>query len=150
MELDVIIRGDAGRDAIRHIDRTGWAAAFRAGRSMVSKNSRGWLRVAHQAGVEFIDQHADGDVQFGQREEAPVTQPRQGPSAARSGRRPRPWPCRAACAARRHDGRAVMGGEVLIGSVYTASYRLAVVTPALRLSQTIAFGTLPRNASALT
>ena len=35
--------------------------------------------LAHQAVVEFIDQRADRDVQLCEREEAPVTQPRQNP-----------------------------------------------------------------------
>ena len=58
-----------------------------------------------------------GDVQLRQREEAPVTQPRQDPALrdldgdldlGLVARLARP---------RRHDGRAVMGGEVLIDSL---------------------------------
>ena len=55
--------------------------------------------LAHQAGIEFIDQRADRRVQLGEREEAPVAQPRQDPALDDQHRRPRPWPCRAACAA---------------------------------------------------
>ncbi len=42
---------------------------------------------AHQAGIEFVDQDADCDVQLGEREEASVTQPRQNPSLDDENRR---------------------------------------------------------------
>ena len=56
-------------------------------------------KFAHQAVIEFIEQHTDGDVQLGEREEASVAQPRQNPSLDTSAPQLRPWPCRAACAA---------------------------------------------------
>jgi hypothetical protein len=45
----------------------------------VSKNSRRLAPSLRQAGVEFVDQSADGDVQLGEREEADIAQPRQNP-----------------------------------------------------------------------
>ena len=118
LDLDVIIRGDAGATPFGIL--IGLAGQRHQGGPIdgLEELPAAGAELAHQAGIEFVDQRADGGVQLGQREEAPVAQPRHNPAfddqhrtldlglVARLA-----WP-------RWHDGRAVMGGEVLVGAVY--------------------------------
>ena len=73
--------------------------------------------LAHQAGVELVDQDADRDVQLGEREEAPIAQPRQNPSLNDENRRLDLGLVARLARPRRHDGGAVMGREILVGPV---------------------------------
>lgn len=75
--------------------------------------------LAHQAGVEFVDQDADRNVQLAEREEAPVAQPRQNPSLDDKNRRLHLGLIARLAGPRRHNGGAVMGGKILVGPVDT-------------------------------
>ena len=80
MDLDVIIRGDAGAPPFGIL--IGRAGQRHQGGPIdgLEELPAAGAELAHQAVVEFIDQLADGDVQLGQREEAPVAQPRKDPA----------------------------------------------------------------------
>src|SRR3989454_7402094 len=73
--------------------------------------------LAHQAGIEAVDQDADRDVQLGEREETPIAQPRQNPSLNDENRRLDLGLVARLARPRRHDGGAVMGREILVGPV---------------------------------
>ena len=117
VDLDVIIRRDAGAPPFGIL--VGLGRQRHQGRPVdgLEELPAAGAELAHQPGVEFIDQLADRHVQLGQREEAPVAQPRQDQALDDQhgdldlglvARLARP---------RRQDGRAVMGGEVLVGAV---------------------------------
>ena len=98
LDLDVVIRGDAGAAPFGIL--IGLAGSgIRAGRSMVSKNSRRLapsLRIRRALSSSTSTRMATFSSAS---EKKRRLRSRARSSAARSGRRPRPWPCRAACVA---------------------------------------------------
>ena len=105
---------------------------------------------AHRPVVEIIEQCADRRIKVGQREEAPVPQPRQNPApddldadldfrfVARTIR------------PRRDDGGTVMPRHVGIGPVDHRLVNEALVMPAFRLSLTVCRAAPPKKAKART
>ena len=77
MELDVIIRGDAGAAPFGILIGLAGQRHQSGPIDGLEELPAAGAELAHQAVIEFIDQRVDGDVQFCQREEAPVAQPRQ-------------------------------------------------------------------------
>ena len=149
-DFDVVIRRHAGTTPLGIL--IGLGRQRHQGRPIdgVEELAAAGAELAHQAGVELVDQDADRDVQLGEREEAPIAQPRQNPSLDDKNRRldlgfiaRLAWPCR-------HDGGAVMGREILVSPVNPWLVAARCVTPAFRLSQMSAFGTPPRKLSAST
>ena len=82
LDLDVVIRGDAAAPPFGILIGLAGSGMQRGPIDGLEELPPAGAELAHQAGVEFIDQRADGDVQLGQREEAPVAQPRQDPALA--------------------------------------------------------------------
>ena len=87
LNFDVVIRRHAGAAPFGVL--IGLGRQRHQGRTIdgVEELAAAGAELAHQAGIEFVDQNADRDVQLGEREEAPVAQPRQNPSLDDKNRR---------------------------------------------------------------
>jgi hypothetical protein len=119
LNFDVVIRRYAGAAPFGVLIGLGWQR--HQGRTIdgLEELTAAGTELAHQAGVEVLDQDTDRDVQLGEREEAPIAQTRQNPALNDENRRldlgliaRLAWP-------RRHDGGAVMGRQILVGPVDT-------------------------------
>jgi hypothetical protein len=76
LNFDVVIRRHAGATPFGIL--IGLGRQRHQGRTIdgVEELAAAGTELAHQAGIEVVDQDADRDVQLGEREEAPIAQPR--------------------------------------------------------------------------
>src|SRR6267378_3206590 len=149
-ELDVVIEVDATALPLGVLVGKGWQRHERRLVQRFEERTPAHAPTAHRAVVDLVEQGPDRRVEFGQREEAPVPQPRQNPASDHLhpdldfGLVP------GLVGACRDDRGAVMPGQVGIGPIDRRLVKAALVMPALRLSLTVCRAAPPQYAKART
>src|SRR5258707_7157051 len=87
LNFDMVIRRNAGATPFGVLIGLGRQRHQGGTIDGVEELAAAGAELAHQAGVEFVDQNADREVQLCEREEASVAQPRQNPSLDDENRR---------------------------------------------------------------
>ena len=147
-DLDVIVEADAAALPLGVFVGCGWQGSQGRPVELFEKRAPAGTPAAHWPVVQIVEQRSDRRIEFGQREEAPVPQPRQYPASDRLNADLDLGFIARLVGPRRDDRRAVMPRHVGVSPVDQQPWNEALMMPAFRLSLTVWRATPPKSVKA--